>query len=501
MLIIPISHEHQRVKRYPWVTFSIMGICILSYFWVAFQAPSEYADPMKNIQEAQDYFIQHPHIDLSREAKEIIFRGFDRETREGLIEMYRNSRRPPRTSVVRMKQQREFEALLEKTSEIVSGPIDDLYRRWGLVPTSPTAVSFITHMFMHGGFMHLLGNMFLLYLTGPYLEDVWGRWIYSGFYLISGLLAAETFILHQPELDLPLIGASGAVAGLMGAFLVRYWKTRIRFFYYVMFFIHGTFMAPAWLMLPLWLVSQFFMASLTSSSMAQGGVAYWAHIGGFTFGAMIAWGIKGWDIEERYLRPVLGPGIDEPIVENKIVELAMDAYATGNVDRALEILTAELKSDPSNDDAALALWNVAIDRGRAVEVAPALLRVIDQELRSGQTDLAIEHWLDLTNQVPDVKANPMLCIRMARTMAGSGDKPGAAAALRLALLGQGSGLHASIALRIARESMRLEPQVAMAAVRLALSRPELTQEERAAAELLERQLKAQARSGAPVPVG
>ena len=501
MFIIPISHEHQRVKRYPWVTFGIMGICILAHFWVAFQAPSEYVDPMENIQEAQDYFIQHPHIDLSRDATEIIFPGFDRETREEVIEMYRNNRRPPRTSVERMRQQTEFDALLEKMGEIVSGPIDDLYRRWGLVPASPRAASFITHMFMHGGFMHLLGNMLLLYLTGPFLEDVWGRWIYSGFYLVSGLLAAETFVLHHPELHLPLIGASGAIAGLMGAFLVRYGKTRIRFFYYLMFFIHGTFMAPAWLILPLWLVSQFFMASLSSSSMAQGGVAYWAHIGGFTFGALIAWGMKGWNIEERYLRPALGPGLDEPIVENKIVELAMDTYAAGNVDRAIEILTAELKSDPSNGDAALALWNVAIDRGRAAEVAPALLRVIEQELRSGQTDLAIDHWLDLTNQVPDVKADPMLCVRVARTLARSGDKPGAAAALRLALLGQGSGLPASIALRIAREAMRLEPQVAMAAVRLALARPDLTREERAAGELLERQLKAQARTGAPIPVG
>lgn len=499
MLILPISHERDRVRRYPWVTLGLIVACLVTHVWVVSESAFEVEDPLERIRKAQEYFIDHPHVDLPPGAEEAIFPAFEEETRQGLIEMYRRSRSPSRNAVVRKKHQEEFDALVERAREAVHGPLDKLYRRWGLVPASPSAASFLTHMFLHVDLLHLLGNLFLLYVTGPFVEDVWGRPLYTGFYLASGLAAASTFMLHHPGLDLPLIGASGAISGVMGAFFVRYWKTRVRFYYSTGFLLEGTFTAPAWLMLPLWLLSQFFMASVSESSITKGGVAYWAHIGGLLFGAGVAWLMKWQRIEERFLRPVLGPGVDEPLVENRVVDRAMEAHAAGAGDEALALLAAELERDPANGDVALALWNVAFERGRTEEAAPALLGLIRQELRGGQVDLAVEHWLELTDQVPDVKADPMLCVRLARALSESGNREQAGSTLRHALSAGGAALPASLALRIAREASTLDPQLALGAVRLSLSRPDLTREERAAAEELLRKL--QPRAAAPVEVG
>ncbi len=95
------------------------------------------------------------------------------------------------------------------------------------MPAQPTAISYLTANFLHGGWMHLIGNMWFLWLAGFVLEDVWGRWLYSAFYLIAGAAALQFYAWSNPGSITPTLGASGAVAALMGAFLVRFPKMKI----------------------------------------------------------------------------------------------------------------------------------------------------------------------------------------------------------------------------------------------------------------------------------
>ena len=125
-------------------------------------------------------------------------------------------------------------------------------------------------MFLHGGWLHLFGNLLLLFLTGPFIEDRWGRPAFLAFYLAAGLAAAGLFVARFPELSLPLIGASGAIAGCMGAFLVRFFRTRMQYFYWFGIFV-GTFSAPAWLMLPLWFGNELLMARVSEAVAPLGG--------------------------------------------------------------------------------------------------------------------------------------------------------------------------------------------------------------------------------------
>ena len=143
----------------------------------------------------------------------------------------------------------------------------------------------VTHMFLHGSWMHLLGNMWFLWLFGNNVEDSMGRLRFVVFYLLCGLAAAAGQIGTSPDSAVPMVGASGAISGVMGAYLVLYPKVRVYTLVPLGFFI--TSMAlPAWVMLGYWFLIQF-VSGLVSFGGEGGGVAFWAHVGGFVAGIVL----------------------------------------------------------------------------------------------------------------------------------------------------------------------------------------------------------------------
>ncbi|ABD56172.1 rhomboid family intramembrane serine protease [Jannaschia sp. CCS1] len=166
------------------------------------------------------------------------------------------------------------------------------YETWGLVPQSVLngggAQSIVTSMFLHGGWMHLIGNMLFLWIFGDNLEDLMGHLGFAVFYLASGVAAAGGQILSDPSSTLPMVGASGAIAGVMGGYLLMFPRARIDVLVILIVFIK-IFTIPAWLMLGLWFGLQ--LVSGLSMDLVGGGVAYWAHAGGFVAGVILAWPI------------------------------------------------------------------------------------------------------------------------------------------------------------------------------------------------------------------
>ena len=167
-----------------------------------------------------------------------------------------------------------------------------LYYQWGLVADWVTQgqhlTGLFTHMFLHGGFMHLAGNMLFLWIFGDNLEDEMGHLRFLLFYLASGLGAAALQIVAAPASMVPMVGASGAIAGVMGGYLLLYPRARVDVLVFFFFFIH-VFAVPAWLMLVLWFALQLFNGASTAAAgiAGDGGVAYWAHAGGFVVGLML----------------------------------------------------------------------------------------------------------------------------------------------------------------------------------------------------------------------
>ncbi|HEX9444296.1 MAG TPA: rhomboid family intramembrane serine protease [Candidatus Binatia bacterium] len=143
----------------------------------------------------------------------------------------------------------------------------------------------VTHMFLHGSWMHLLGNMWFLWIFGNNIEDSMGHLRFIVFYLLCGFAAAAAQIVASPGSAVPMVGASGAISGVMGAYLVLYPNVRVYTLVPLGFFI--TSMAlPAWVMLGYWFVIQF-VSGLVSFGGELGGVAFWAHVGGFVAGVAL----------------------------------------------------------------------------------------------------------------------------------------------------------------------------------------------------------------------
>jgi membrane associated rhomboid family serine protease len=157
---------------------------------------------------------------------------------------------------------------------------------------SPVYLTLITSMFMHGGLLHIVSNMLFLWVFGDNLEDMMGHVTFLGFYLVSGVLAGIAHVWVNPESQVPAIGASGAVAGVLAGYLLLFPRARVRTVIFIPPFITVTQIA-AFLMIGFWFVIQLINGILELATRAPeaGGVAFWAHIGGFIAGfvMMLMW--------------------------------------------------------------------------------------------------------------------------------------------------------------------------------------------------------------------
>lgn len=149
----------------------------------------------------------------------------------------------------------------------------------------------LTSMFLHGGWMHLLGNMLFLWVFGGSVEEALGHFVYPFFYVICGLGAAAVHTIFNWGSQVPTVGASGAISGVMGAFVVLFPRARVTTLIPVLL-LFFTVQIPAVLMLGYWFFLQFFSGVASLGVSDQGGVAWWAHVGGFLLGAFLAAGAR-----------------------------------------------------------------------------------------------------------------------------------------------------------------------------------------------------------------
>jgi len=169
--------------------------------------------------------------------------------------------------------------------ELIRG--DAFVAHWAAIPAEIFSghrwITILTAMFMHGSWSHIVGNMVFLWAFGPQMEDTMGRWHYVVFYLLGGLVAMLAQVAANPGSTVPNLGASGAIAAVMGAFLVIYPRDEIRSVLIILIFVRIT-MIPAALLIGIWFLIQLVDAG-SVANVQTGGVAYLAHVGGFIFGA------------------------------------------------------------------------------------------------------------------------------------------------------------------------------------------------------------------------
>jgi membrane associated rhomboid family serine protease len=189
-----------------------------------------------------------------------------------------------------------FEATLDPRS------LDLLIRQFGVVPSHVAAflagspryplpavvLPFFTSLFLHGSWLHVIGNMWFLYIFGDNVEDYLGHFKYLVFYLLTGLIAMGTQVLVNLHSAVPTVGASGAIAGVLGAYFVLYPRARVLTWFFELIFLF--LWIPAWIWLGLWSLGNFLSGTETALAVHRqnmGGVAFWAHVGGFISGALL----------------------------------------------------------------------------------------------------------------------------------------------------------------------------------------------------------------------
>ncbi|MGO9379773.1 MAG: rhomboid family intramembrane serine protease [Dissulfurispiraceae bacterium] len=185
--------------------------------------------------------------------------------------------------------------------KLPSKSLEHLIKLLGIVPAEFTRpyygthsrpfidyLAFVTTMFLHGGWLHILGNMWFLHIFGSKVEDVMGHYRFLAFYLLSGIIASVVYIYVSPRSPMPVIGASGAIAGVMGAYYVTFPRARILTFIPIII-IPWLIELPAFLFLGWWFLLQLFSGTVTLVRLAaDGGIAWWVHIGGFIAGVVLA---------------------------------------------------------------------------------------------------------------------------------------------------------------------------------------------------------------------
>ncbi|MCD4749004.1 MAG: rhomboid family intramembrane serine protease [Thermoanaerobaculales bacterium] len=463
-MFIPIGHDQSTVRRLPWVTFSIMGLCLAAFLLTLGPIKSSERLANQRLSEVAEYFFEHPDLELEPEIEDYLF-GFIPEY-QGQRDAFKEVIKEGARGFGMMDGADEEEESWEEQQQI----LDDLtlrfheavatspYFRYGLVPANQKAFAYITHQFMHGGFGHIFFNMLFLYLAGPYLEDVWGRPIFAGFYLSAGIFAALVYVLKYPMMEGPLVGASGAIAGLMGAFLIRHSRTKIRLLFF--FFLRARVIdASAWIMLPLWLLRELFYGQAIDMAGGQGsGVAHWAHVAGFAFGCVVALSFKHFKVEERFVETALEAR--SICHENLELEEALEAHRGGDSDRAVEILLAKLKADPTDFDVAAAYWDVARDRGEVAAAVPSMLRVLRDALRHGDLDIVEARWEEVLEMAPEGAIDPVLAARVSETLGDNLSHSLLAATVEAGLAGLGTSAATGVLVRLARVGVRAKSPAA-----------------------------------------
>jgi len=392
-MIIPIAHEDQRGRRWPYVTIAIIALNVVVFLFTHSKMEAE----QHEAGEVQFHILalsaRYPDLPLTPEATDMV-ESFKRERPRAYATLASPNRRPFDTWDADLLSGIWTDTNLQVQLATLTTRLDQLHHdslawNYAFHPYHPSAISYISANFLHGGWLHLIFNMWFLWLAGTVLEDAWGRIVYPIFYLVCGMLALAFHAGIFRGSFMPVVGASGAIAGLMGGFLARFPKTKIKLAWLFLFRIYK-FSVPAYIILPLWLVIQVFWGAMSG---ADGGVAYWAHVGGFAFGAVIAVLLRATGIEQSMDQAIEAKvtwTADAPLVQ------ATDLLGENKADAAAATLQQHVKDKPDSIDGHMMLLKAQERKSDITGQKETLTNLCRLYLSEGDSDTAWNYYEQFT---------------------------------------------------------------------------------------------------------
>ncbi|MCC6551861.1 MAG: rhomboid family intramembrane serine protease [Polyangiaceae bacterium] len=377
-MILPLTHDSSTSRRWPVVTIFVLLACFAVHVVVSMAARARDDAVRELVRQGFELQQRHPGLEDPLPNDEIFRPGSPEEALRLVPES-----RPDILDPGRREPQERLDSLVR---EIVRIRASTPERRFGYIPDRGGVLQLFTYAFLHGGWMHLIFNAWFLWLCGCNMEDRWGRGVYAGFYLAAAAVAALAHGLWSGG-GVPMIGASGAVAGAMGAFMVVHARTRIRFLTFIMM-RPLLFTAPAYVMLPLWVGAEI----LEAVSGARDGVAHMAHVGGFVFGAAVALVLRLTGMEKK-----LDDAVERTVTVSQDPRLleAGGLIDQGRAGEAIAMLEAMAVEAPLDIDVALALLRAAGAAGDAGREIAAYGKLMDLYVRAGAPGTAMDLYLEV----------------------------------------------------------------------------------------------------------
>ncbi|MGE3063254.1 MAG: rhomboid family intramembrane serine protease [bacterium] len=319
-MIIPIGNTGS-VRRLPFATLSLIVIMCIVFFAMQSSVNSGNSDLYGAYNDYMNFVAQNMEM-----------KGMDSfDSEELAMEMEHPSVEDGDSLYL---------SIIEAKTALDEASASHPFSKLGVSKSNLSVLTLLTSMFVHSDIFHLVGNLWFLFLLGFNIEDIYGRRNYLIFYLLSGIVSSLLFVASSSDANISLIGASGAISGVMGAFLVKLYRTKIKFFYWFLPVkpLFGTFSIYAGFCLPLWFMQQI----VESASNATSGIAFIAHIGGFLFGAVTAILLTATKIEERFISPKVEESSNLLGMNNE-EQKGVEAYMENDFKKAKSLLLSNFQ--------------------------------------------------------------------------------------------------------------------------------------------------------------
>jgi membrane associated rhomboid family serine protease len=393
-MIIPIQHEKMSARRWPIVTLALILVNLV-IFAATHRVVDEQDSQLWNVKEhILILAATHPNLVLAPRAREFVD-GFQRQFPDDWTELQNPNSEvtdewDARTRLIQdpVELQDQMDSLGGQYSQLTALSITE---RYAFIPADANPITYITSTFLHVDWWHVIGNMWFLWLAGFVLEDAWGRPLYLLIYLAAGAFACQFDAWTRPGSIIASVGASGAIAGLMGAFLVRFPKMKIRmmWFFDLGLFPFSRFWMRAYWLLPIWVLME-----INYGMGPRDGIGHWAHVGGFLFGGIAAVAIRYSGVEHK-----MNKAIEEQVTWTPDPEISQagDLMEHHKFDEAAATLNNYLKTKPDSVEAWNLLRAVYWRASNISAYREATGKLCDLHVRSREYETAWQDYEDFLN--------------------------------------------------------------------------------------------------------